>query len=129
MPPRPCLLGLLARLQLFKVGCDDEKEGVFLDIREIILEKNKTHIAFGFEPENSHCIRLLYQVIFQAIKSHFLISMVVYLGVQKSQVSKPVEKCVQRSFVQKNIITIIITNMSVVMIRTVRCAIVSSRIN
>ena len=33
-----------------------QKEGVFRDIREIILEKNKIQIAFGFGPENSPCI-------------------------------------------------------------------------
>ena len=72
---------------------------------------------------------LLYQVISQAITYPFLHNMVMYLGVQKRQVLKPAEKCVQRSFVQKNIIMIIIINMNVVMTPTVRCAIVSSRIN
>ena len=45
-PYEPVLLGPISH----------QKEGVFRDIREIILEKNKTQIAFGFEPENSPCI-------------------------------------------------------------------------
>ena len=45
-PYEPVLLGPLSH----------QKEGVFRDIREIILEKNKTQIAFGFGPENSPCI-------------------------------------------------------------------------
>ena len=45
-PYEPVLLGPLSH----------QKEGVFRDIREIILEKNKIQIAFGFGPENSPCI-------------------------------------------------------------------------
>ena len=65
------------------------------DIREIILEKNKTLIEPGFSLKSDPCITaivpcyctlLLYLVIFQAIKSRFLISMVMFLGVETDQV-------------------------------------------